>query len=194
MGRLDYFWQDLWAAGLILKSGVTKHFDIGSRLDRFIVHLLETEIEMTMIDIREFPRKNLHTIVDDATMLYQIPNESIESISALCSPEYSGLDRYGDPADPEACFKYFDNIQKKLKSGGMLYLSVPVGKERVEFHAHRVFYANTIIECFKDLKLMEFSCISQGEIERMKDVYKYDNDPHDGEFRYGLFHFIKEKS
>lgn len=190
----NYFWQDLWAAGLILKTGVTKHFDIGSRLDGFIAHLLAAGIEVTTIDIREFPRQmgNLHTIVDDATMLRQIPDESIESMSALCSLEHFGLGRYGDPVDPEACFKCFDNIQKKLKRGGRLYISVPVGKERVEFNAHRIFYASTIIECFKDLKLMEFSCTAQGEMERMEDVHKYDHDPHDGEFRYGLFYFVKE--
>lgn len=189
----NYFWQDLWAARLILKAGTKKHFDIGSRLDGFIAHLLAAEIEVTIIDIREFPEKikNLYTIVDDATTLYQIPDESIESMSALCSLEHFGLGRYGDPIDPEACFKCFENIQKKLKKGGRLYISVPVGKERVEFNAHRVFYASTIIECFKDLKLMEFSCISQGGMESMKDVHKYDDDLHNGEFRYGLFYFIK---
>lgn len=189
----NYFWQDLWAARLILKSKVTRHFDIGSRLDGFISHLLAAEIEVTMIDIREFPEKieNLHTIVDDATMLNQIEDESIESMSALCSLEHFGLGRYGDTIDPEACFKCFENIQKKMLKGGKLYLSVPIGQERVEFNAHRVFYANTILDCFKTLKLVEFSCVSQGKIENIKDIHKYDEDKHNGEFRYGLFYFIK---
>lgn len=189
----NYFWQDLWAAKLILKSGVKKHLDIGSRLDGFIAHLLAANIDVTMIDVREFPEKveNLHTIVDDATELRQIEDESIESMSALCSLEHFGLGRYGDPVDPEACFKCFENIQKKLKSRGKLYLSVPIGKERVEFNAHRVFYASTIVECFSQLTLKEFSCVSQGQIEYKADVHKYDDDPHNGEYRYGLFYFEK---
>lgn len=189
----NYFWQDLWATRLIIRSGIKNHFDIGSRLDGFIAHLLASGIDVTMIDIREFPGEveNLHTVVDNATSLRQIQNESIESMSALCSLEHFGLGRYGDPVDPEACFKCFDNIQKKLKKGGRLYISVPIGKERVEFNAHRVFYASTIIDCFNNLHLEEFSCVSQGKIEYGVDKHKYDEDPHNGEWRYGLFAFIK---
>lgn len=190
----NYFWQDLWAASLVIKSGIKNHFDIGSRIDGFIGHLLAAGIDVTMIDVREFPTKveHLYTIVDDATSLHQIPDESIESISALCSIEHFGLGRYGDSIDPEACFKCFNNIQKKMKKGGQLFLSLPIGKERVEFNAHRVFYAQTVIECFSSLQLVEFSCAAAGQIEKNVDTRKYDNDKNNGEFRYGLFHFVKK--
>jgi hypothetical protein len=194
-GTIDnYFWQDLWAARLIIRSGIKSHFDIASRLDGFIAHLLAAEIDVTMIDIREFPEEvaHLHTIIDDATSLKQVPDGSIESMSALCSLEHFGLGRYGDPVDPEACFTCFKNIQKKLKKGGRLYISVPIGKERVEFNAHRIFYASTIVKCFDALHLEEFSCASQGKIEYNADIYKYDNDLHNGEYRYGLFYFVKK--
>lgn len=189
----NYFWQDLWAARLVVQSGVKQHFDIGSRLDGFIAHLLASGIEVTMIDIRKFPEKvdGLHTIVDDATSLSQIPNNSIESFSALCSLEHFGLGRYGDPIDPEACFKCFENIQRKLKPGGKLYISLPVGKERLEFNAHRVFYPSTVIDCFSSLTLEEFSCTSDGKIEYGVDIHKYDNDLHNGNYRYGMFYFTK---
>lgn len=189
----NYFWQDLWAARLIVNSGVKEHFDIGSRLDGFIAHLLAADIDVTMIDIREFPGKieGLHTIVDDATGLCQIPDGSIGSMSALCSLEHFGLGRYGDPVDPEACFTCFENVQRKIKEGGRLYLSLPVGKERVEFNSHRVFYASTVLECFSGMRLKEFSCAADGKIERHVDIHKYDNDVHNGEYRYGMFHFVK---
>ena len=190
----NYFWQDLWAARLIYKSNVKKHFDIGSRIDGFIAHLLAMEIEVSIIDIREFPEEveNLHTIVDDATSLKQIPDNSIDSMSALCSLEHFGLGRYGDPIDPEACFKCFAEIQKKIKTGGHLYISLPIGKERVEFNAHRVFYATTIKRCFGELALKEFSCTANGKIEYDVELHKYDEDRHNGNYRYGLFHFAKE--
>ena len=189
----NYFWQDLWAARKVVQSGVKNHFDIGSRLDGFIAHLLSTGIDVTMIDVRKFPTEieQLHTIVDDATSLRQISDESIESMSALCSLEHFGLGRYGDPINPESCFQCFDNIQKKLKKGGRLYIAVPVGKERVEFNAHRVFYASTIVKCFNSLHLEEFSCTAQGEIEYNVDLHEYDDDTHNGEYRYGLFSFTK---
>lgn len=95
----NYFWQDLWAAKLIYKSGIKEHFDIGSRIDGFIAHLLAMDVHVSLIDIREFPAEveNLNTIVDDAISLYQIPDDSIKSMSALCSIEHFGLGRYGDP-------------------------------------------------------------------------------------------------
>lgn len=189
----NYFWQDLWAAKQVIRSGVKEHFDIGSRLDGFIAHLLSSDIDVTMIDVREFPGKvdTLHTIVDDATTLHQIPDESIESMSALCSIEHFGLGRYGDPVDPEACFKCFDSIQRKLKKGGRLYISLPIGSERVEFNAHRVFYASTVVNSFTQLSLQEFSCTADGKIEYDVYIHKYDNDEHNGEYRYGLFVFVK---
>lgn len=186
----DYFWQDLWAAKLVYKSGVKKHFDIGSSIAGFIAHLLSMDVDVTVIDVREFPgeAENLHTIVDDATYLSQIPDESIESMSALCSLEHFGLGRYGDPVDPEACFKCFDAIQRKMKKGGRLYISVPVGYERVEFNAHRIFYPSTIIECFSGMELREFSCCEGGKINYHADIHKYDNV----DDRTGLFYFVKE--
>jgi hypothetical protein len=189
----NYFWQDLWAARLVCKTNIKKHFDIGSCVAGFIAHLLSAGIDVTMIDVREFPTdiEGLHTIVDDATSLKQIPDDSIESLSALCSLEHFGLGRYGDPIDPEACFKCFGNIQRKLKKGGRLYISLPIGKERVEFNAHRVFFASTVIDCFSSLRLMEFSCATEDKIEYNVDIHKYDNDSHNGEYRYGLFLFEK---
>ncbi len=127
----NYFWQDLWAAKKIIKSGVQEHYDIGSRVDGFIAHLLAADIKVNVVDIRPFPSSvdNLNTIIDDATMLNQFEEDSVLSMSALCYLEHFGLGRYGDPVDPEACFKCFDNMQKKLKKDGRLYLSLPVGKE-----------------------------------------------------------------
>ncbi len=189
----NYFWQDLWAAKKIIRSGVNEHYDIGSRVDGFIAHLLAADIKVNVIDIRQFPAEveNLNTIVDDATMLRQFEDESLPSVSALCSLEHFGLGRYGDPIDPEACFKCFSQLQKKVRKGGNLFLSLPIGKERVEFNAHRVFFARTVIECFWQMKLLEFSCTSEGRIEYNVDIHKYDTDCHNGDYRYGLFHFVK---
>lgn len=191
----SYFWQDLWAAKLVCRSGVKSHFDIGSRIDGFIAHLLAMGISVTLIDVRKFPGEveNLHTVVDDATDLSQIEDGSVESMSALCSLEHFGLGRYGDPVDPEACFRCFENIQRKIKQGGgHLYISVPIGKERVEFNAHRVFYAKTIVDCFDQMHLVELSCTSRQGIEYQIELSRYDDDMRKGSFRFGLFHFIKK--
>lgn len=117
-----YYWQDLWAASKIIENRPKIHYDIGSRIDGFIAHLQASKIRTNLIDIR--PLNNMLPYVGftqaDATNLKGIPDNSISSVSALCSLEHFGLGRYGDPVDPEACFKAFQSIQRVLEGGGVL--------------------------------------------------------------------------
>ena len=189
----SYFWQDLWAAHHIHNERPENHYDIGSRVDGFITHLLSFGQHTTMLDIRplRIEADNLDFIQADATNLDGIDDESIESFSALCSLEHFGLGRYGDPIDPEACFKCFEAIQKKTRSGGNVYISVPIGKEHLEFNAHRVFFAESIIKSFDKMKLIEFSSCYYEEMEKNIDPHKYDDWDVWGGDRLRLFHFRK---
>lgn len=189
----NYFWQDLWAAKLIHENKPATHYDIGSRVDGFIGHLASFMDDIVLIDIR--PLKSdipgVSFFQDDATNLGNIKDESVESISALCSLEHFGLGRYGDPIDPEACFDAMRSIVRVLKKGGHAYIAVPVGWEHLEFNAHRIFFASTVIESLRPLVLKEFSVASNTEIEYNVDIHKYDNDKNNKGEIFGLFHMIK---
>lgn len=189
----SYFWQDLWAASLIAKNKPKEHFDIGSRLDGFLAHIISMGIPLKVIDVRPFPVaiNGMTTIVDDATNLVQIEDNSIQSLSALCSLEHFGLGRYGDLIDPEACFKCFSKIQDKVVRGGHIYISVPIGKEKVQFNAHRIFFVRTIRECFNRCVPIEISACDDNGIESYIDNNKYDKEDNNGG-RFGLFHFQKK--
>lgn len=191
-----YYWQDLWAAEKIIKRRPTLHYDIGSRIDGFIAHLQAAKIKTSLIDIR--PMKNRLPYVGftqaDATSLEGISDNSIESLSALCSLEHFGLGRYGDHIDPEACFKAFAAIQRVLKPGGHCYISVPIGKEHVEFNAHRVFYAQTVIDAFSACDLVELQCNTleqEMQLMSLKDIHHFDKEMNNRGGRFGLFEFVK---
>ncbi len=192
-GVSTYLLHDLWAAKHIILSGTKEHFDIGSRVDGFITHLLAADIKVTMIDIRPFPGAeiidNLYSIIDNATLLEQFEDNSISSLSAISSLEHFGLGRYGDPIDPEACFKCFEKMQQKLKKNGKLYLSVPIGSERLEFNAHRIFNASTIVSSFNKLRLKEYSVVVNKRLEFQVDIERYDSQ--DKGYVMGLFLFEK---
>ena len=190
-----YLVQDLWAAQKIYQlPREHTHYDIGSRVDGFITHLLSFRDNVTLIDIRPLPYfidGGLSFIQADATNLNTIEDSSVYSLSALCSLEHFGLGRYGDPIDSQACFKAFNAIQRVVVPGGRAYISVPIGRERIEFNAHRIFYPTTIIKCFGDMKLVEFSvATSDKKIPLIKnaDINSYDKEEH----LFGLFEFVKE--
>lgn len=189
----SYFWQDLWAAKHICARGPKMHYDIGSRVDGFIAHLLSFGQQVTQIDIRplDYIVPGLEFINADATNLDGVEDGSIESLSALCSLEHFGLGRYGDDIDPDACFKCFRAIKRKIKTKGTLYISVPIGKEHLEFNAHRVFFASTIVKEFEGMQLEEFSSCYKGQIEYNVNIHQYDDWSEHGGERFGLFVFSK---
>lgn len=191
-----YFWMDLWCARLIAENNPHEHYDIGSRLDGFIAHLASFRGNIHLIDIRalDMDIPGVAFKQEDATNLQGIPDNSIESISALCSLEHFGLGRYGDPVDPDACFKAMQSISRVIMPGGHAYISVPIGWEHLEFNAHRIFYASTIIDSFKDLELIEFSATNGNGIEKNISIIKYDAEMDNRGSRFGLFHFKKREN
>jgi len=186
-----YFYQDLWAASKIYCHDPERHVDIGSRLDGFIAHLLVfTSVEV--VDIRplelRIPWLTFHQ--EDATELAGFADNSVKSLSCLHALEHFGLGRYGDPIDPDAWHKALRAMARVLAPGGRLYLSVPVGRERVIFNAHRVFSPATmaIDAALKGLKLHSFSLVDdQGRFHE-------DVKPEMGcglEYGCGMFEFRK---
>jgi SAM-dependent methyltransferase len=187
-----YFHQDIWAARKILERHPSQHLDVGSRLDGFVAHLL-VFMPVTVIDIRSLDStvQGLQFVQDDATELLKFGDSSIDSISSLHAAEHFGLGRYSDPVDPQACFRFMRALQRVLCPGGRLYFSVPIGRERVEFNAHRVFAVRTILNTFAQLNLVSFSLVGD-------DGHFYSNvDPagcEDSEYSCGLFEFTKPNS
>jgi hypothetical protein len=153
-GYGHYFHQDLWAARKVYAAQPRTHLDIGSRIDGFVAHLL-VFMGVDVVDIRplEAPVTGLHFVQADATNLDAWADGSVESLSSLHAIEHFGLGRYGDAIDPDACFRAMHSLQRVLAREGMLYFSVPVGRERVEFNSQRIFSPHTVIEAFRDLEL-----------------------------------------
>ena len=72
-GNLDmiYFIQDMWAARKVYESGVKHIYDIGSRVEGYISHLLSMNVQVTMLDIRPLNHniEGLHFIRDTKPFL-----------------------------------------------------------------------------------------------------------------------------
>jgi hypothetical protein len=190
MAGTDYFHQDLWAARKIFERAPAEHFDIGSRVDGFVAHVL-TFMPVTVIDIRPLtePVEGLRFIQEDATHLKGFADASLESVSSLHAIEHFGLGRYGDPIDPLGARKAMAALVRVLRPGGRLYFSVPIGRQRLEFNAHRVFSPAGVLDALSPLTLVSFAAVDDAGHLRL-DVEPSDFEH--AEESCGLFEFGRE--
>jgi SAM-dependent methyltransferase len=157
-----YFHQDLYVARKIFESNPIKHLDIGSRTDGFVAHVASFR-KIDIIDIRDI-KSTVKNIFFRKADLMQLPEDLVDaydSISSLNVIEHFGLGRYNDPIDYWGYLKAIQNITKILKRGGIFYFSVPIGHQRIEFNAHRIFSVDYLLSLFsKDYSLRSFSYIN----------------------------------
>lgn len=162
-----YFHQDLYVAQRIYQKQPSKHVDIGSRVETFVAHVA-TFMRIEVLDIRPLVSKTDNIIFRQCDFMC-LPNDLLEycdSVSCLHALEHFGLGRYGDEVDINGHLKGFDSLYKILRPKGILYLSFPIGAERIEFNAHRVFSVQTPLEWAKGrFELIGFSYVDdQGDL------------------------------
>ena len=162
--KSEYFIQDLFVSQKIFKANPNKHVDIGSRVDGFVANVASYR-EIEIFDIREIDIKipNINFKQADFSINNTVLYNYCDSLSCLHTLEHFGLGRYGDPIDVNAYIAGFENLAKCISYDGIFYLSVPIGIERVEFNANRVFNPQTIINLsiVNNLKLSEFYIINK---------------------------------
>lgn len=151
-GKGGYFFGDLLVAQRIFANQPKLHVDIGSRVDGFVTHVA-TFRTIEILDIRpiesrvpniKFRRGDLMADLDSSLVDY------CDSLSCLHALEHFGLGRYGDPICADGHIKGFDNFHRILQRGGKLYLSVPMGPQRIVFNAHRVFAMDYLLGLIGD--------------------------------------------
>lgn len=165
-----YFWQDLWAARLVVESGVRLHVDVGSRIDGFVAHLLPY-CAVNYVDIRPMNTEiEGLRFIKGSILEMPFANDSVRSLSCLHVIEHIGLGRYGDPLDPLGSCKAALELQRVLEPGGQFILGTPVGREMVCFDAHRIFSPATILAMFPELVLEQFSLIDDSSQGILRDA------------------------
>ena len=191
-----YFHQDLLVARKIFENNPGNHLDIGSRTDGFVAHIAVFR-KIEVMDIRELDSK-VKNIEFTKADLMKLPDNMLnkyDSISTLHVIEHFGLGRYGDPIDYFGHIKAIDNITKMLKTGGKLYFSTPIGPQRIEFNAHRVFSIQYLLNMFKESYTVDsFSFVNDiGDLfENVGLEEKKIASNFDCQYGCGIFEFTKK--
>ena len=190
-----YFYQDLLVAQKIHQNSPTLHVDIGSRTDGFVAHVASfRKIEVLDIRSNQSPDPNITFRQADLMQLPEDMEAYCDSISSLHAIEHFGLGRYGDPIDANGYLKAIDNIHKILKPKGTFYFSVPIGRQRIEFNAHRVFAVDYLVNLLTEkFQIQEFSYVDDaGELHRDVDHKGEDAKKNFGcRFGCGIFELTK---
>lgn len=182
-----YFFQAAWLARRLQEKRPSLHVDVGS--SAMMINVLSAGVKTVFVDYRPL-RAHLSNLSSLAGDIVRLPFQdgSITSLSCLHVLEHVGLGRYGDPIDPDGSLLAAAELQRVLKRGGRLFLSVPVGRERVCFNAHRVFSSSTVRSFFRELQLKAFSLVD--------DAGRFNEEvpPESAvnlEYGCGLFEFVK---
>lgn len=193
----EYFWQDLHVARKIHLANPVRHVDIGSRIDGFVAHVASFR-EIEVFDIRPVTAMIPGVLFRQADLMN--PSEPLaeycDSLSCLHALEHFGLGRYGDPVDPQGYQVGLANMAKMLGPGGRFYLSVPVGIERVEFNAHRIFDPRSLVRLAETngLALMELAWIGPSRALMQSANLEQDMDEMAKlPYALGIFTFAKQK-
>jgi SAM-dependent methyltransferase len=157
----DYFHQDIWAARKIFERNPARHIDVGSRIDGFVAHVACFR-EIEVYDIRPIWHKVKNIRFVQRDLMKSAEREVCDSLSCLHVIEHFGLGRYGDEIDPWGYKLGFKHVSDLLKPGGVFYFSVPMGPQRVEFNAHRVFELRYLLNMIGEhgFDIAEFSFVN----------------------------------
>ncbi len=184
-----YFFQAAWLARRVQGFRPAVHIDVGS--SAMMINVLSAAVNTVFVDYRPL-RVRLSNLTSLAGDIVRLPfvDGGIASLSSLHVIEHVGLGRYGDPLNPLGSQLAAAELQRVLRPGGRLFLSVPVGRERVCFNAHRVFEPSTILRFFAKLQLNVFSLVDDaGRLhEEISPEAATDLD-----YGCGLFEFVKAR-
>lgn len=154
-----YFHQAVWATKKILRAGPELHVDVGSDVN--FVGMLTASVPVTFVDIRPLPIEveNFRSIPGDLVGGLPFDDSSVASLSCLHVAEHVGLGRYGDDIAVDGTQRACAELARVLAPSASLYFSLPVGRPRVCFNAHRIHAPRQILSYFDGLKLAEFSVV-----------------------------------
>lgn len=182
-----YFFQGAWLARKVAQYTPAQHVDVSSSV--MTIAALSGFVDTIFVDFRplQVSLPGLDCRAGDITRL-PFEDGSVGSLSCLHVIEHIGLGRYGDALDPQGSLLGAKELQRVLGPGGDLYLSAPIGRERVCFNAHRVFDPESLILMFDRMKLVSFSCVDDAG-NFMQDLKL--QAARANEYACGLFHFRK---
>lgn len=132
-----YGWTDTW-----LYQALDRHEIKGQRVA--VMGSINPWYECICLEFGGKPTSieyNVITPADNRLRMIHINDvskeEPFDAAFSISSFEHDGLGRYGDPIDPNGDLRAMKDMKSIVKKGGLLFLAVPTGKDKLVWNAHR---------------------------------------------------------
>lgn len=135
----SYGWTDTW-----LYEALTRHDIKGQRV--CVMGSINPWYESICLGFGGKPTSIEYNVIkpsDDRLRMIHVNDvskeEPFDAGFSISSFEHDGLGRYGDPIDPNGDLRAMKDMKSIIKKGGLLFLAVPTGKDKLVWNAHRVY-------------------------------------------------------
>jgi SAM-dependent methyltransferase len=183
-----YLFHTAWAARVLANTKPSLHIDISSCL-RF-VSMVSAFIPVKFFDYRP-AQLNLSGLESKQADLMSLPfaDRSISSISCMHVIEHIGLERYGDPLDPQGDLKAISELKRVTATNGDLLFVVPLGSQAIiQYNAHRIYTYDQIVDYFSGFDLVNFAFVDDSGSYTLNATKETTSNQTYG---CGCFHFKK---
>eukprot|EP01130_Rhizamoeba_saxonica_P013725 TRINITY_DN5895_c0_g1_i1.p1 TRINITY_DN5895_c0_g1~~TRINITY_DN5895_c0_g1_i1.p1 ORF type:complete len:331 (-),score=79.95 TRINITY_DN5895_c0_g1_i1:83-1075(-) len=85
---------------------------------------------------------------------YDANPETFDAAISISSFEHDGLGRYGDPLRPSGDLEMMKKMKCIINPNGILYLSVPIAKDKIVWNMHRVYGKHRLPLLIENWKLL----------------------------------------
>jgi len=85
---------------------------------------------------------------------------------SISSFEHDGLGLYGDPIDPNGDIRAMREMKNILNKNGILFLAVPIGKDKIVWNAHRIYGKERLPLLIENWELLGTVGMEDEDIER----------------------------
>lgn len=89
---------------------------------------------------------------------------------SISSFQHDGLGRYGDPLNPNGDLRAMQFAKKIVKKDGLMFFSVPVGKDKICFNVHRIYGKVRMPMLLKSWQIVQTFGVQQNSFDRIDNT------------------------
>lgn len=153
-----------FARANIDRSKRQRILDVGCGGSKLPIELAKLGHEVYGIDVGSYPDQDLFAFVQGDIRQMPFDNSFFDVITAVSTIEHVGLGRYGDPISSNGDKQAVKEIERVLRLGGNLIITIPCGIDTICYSRegvplHKVYSPSSLVDLLSKFKILEMSYV-----------------------------------